>query len=110
MGTSRRDSDDGFAASDLFINSGETATNKIGSFIHGQRGMNLRKKMANASSMDTTALLLEEIADVENKLAETGKNEIRRKILRNTAEDEEEEAFADRLDDDEGVVDSAVGF
>jgi len=101
MPVSRRDSDDGFAASDLFVGSGETATNKIGSFIHGQRGMNLRKKMAASSAMDTTALLLEEIVDVEEKLAHTGKDEIRRRILLNTAENEEEEAMAAKCEDDD---------
>ena len=96
-GTTRRDSDDGFAASDLLVNNGETATNKIGSFIHGQRGLNLRRKMNSkqvlaAGAMDgSSALLIEEIPDMENRLHKTGKKELERKILINSAENEEEE-------------------
>ena len=93
----RRDSDDGFAASDLFAGNGETATNKIGSFIHGQRGLNLRSKMNSKQNLvagatdSTTALLMEEIPDMESRLQKTAKQELERRILVNSAENEDEE-------------------
>ncbi len=96
-GTSRRDSDDGFAASDLLAGNGETATNKIGSFIHGQRGLNLRRKMNSKQALvagaadSTTALLIEEIPDMEKKLQKTGQKELERRVLINSAENEDEE-------------------
>ena len=96
-GTTRRDSDDGFAASDLLAGNGETATNKIGSFIHGQRGLNLRRKMNSKQALaagaadSTTALLIEEIPDMEKKLQKTGQKEMERRVLINSAENEDEE-------------------
>jgi len=118
-GTSRRDSDDGFAASDLLAGNGETATNKIGSFIHGQRGLNLRRKMNSKQALvagasdSTTALLMEEIPDMEKRLQKTGQKEIERRVLINSAENEDEENMvmeSSMLHEDDDLNDSQVAF
>ena len=91
---SRRESDDGFAASDLLLQDGKSVNNRIGTFIHGQRGVNLRRKMnsketllARADSVGL-ALMLEEIPNVAEVLSKQSKDQHRRRVLLNTAEDD----------------------
>lgn len=85
----RRDSDDGFAANDLLLQDGQGVTNRIGTFIHGQRGLNLRRKMKTVATGDNIrlALMMEEIPDVDEKLRKHGKAELRERVLANTAEE-----------------------
>ena len=118
-GASRRDSDDGFAASDLLAGIGETATNKIGSFIHGQRGLNLRRKMNSKQALvagasdSTTALLIEEIPDMEKRLEKTGQKELERRVLINSAENEDEENMvmeSSMLHEEDDLNDSQAAF
>ena len=87
----RRDSDEGFAANDLLMNHGESVDNKIGSFIHGQRGLNLRRKMKTVAAGDNIqlALMMEDIPDMQQKLHQYGKSEQRKRIIANTNEGDE---------------------
>ena len=85
----RRDSDEGFAASDLLMQDGDSVTNRIGTFIHGQRGLNLRHKMKTLATGDNLqlALMMEEIPDMEAKLHRLGRDQLRQRAMANTAED-----------------------
>jgi len=88
----RRDSDEGFAANDLLLQDGKGVTNRIGTFIHGQRGLNLRRKMKTAATGDNLKLavmMMEEIPDVDGTLRRHGKAELRERVLANTAEEEQ---------------------
>ena len=99
---SRRDSDEGFAANDLLANNGESVDNKIGSFIHGQRSLNLRRQMNTVASGDNIqlALMMEEIPDMHKRLEKMGKQEQRKRIIVNTSEGDENAPHAENLDDD----------
>lgn len=98
---SRRDSDEGFAANDLLANNGESVDNKIGSFIHGQRSLNLRRQMKTVAAGDNIqlALMMEEIPDMHERLEKMGKQEQRKRIIVNTSEGDENAPHAENLDD-----------
>lgn len=99
----RRDSDEGFAANDLLLQDGQAVTNRIGTFIHGQRGLNLRRKMKAVAAGDNLklALMIEEIPNVGEILKKHGKAELRDRVLANTAgeEDDDKENASTLLDD-----------
>jgi hypothetical protein len=97
-----RDSEDGFAASDLLSAEGTAVEHKIGSFLHGQRSLNLRSKSKAVGAGDNVhlaALLIEDIPDIDDKLKAVSRAEMRAKILANTADDEDEKENLSSLDD-----------
>ena len=104
---SRRESDESFAASDLLLNDGKGADNRLGTFIHGQRAVSLRQK-SNRKIDTVTPLLLEDIVNVGEILAQNGKVQIRKQVLENTAEEEEDvcndQLNDSQLDEDDFVV------
>ena len=97
-----RDSEDGFAAADLFAGEGDAVEHKLGSFLHGQRSLNLRlksKAVGAGDNLHLTALLMDEIPDMTSKMEQLSKNELRQRILANTAEDDTEKENLSSLDD-----------
>ena len=90
---SRRDSEEGFAASDLLLHDGKAASNRIGTFIHGQRAVSLRQTLK--SGPKTGGLLLEDIPNVDELLAEHSKLHVRQRIFENTLEEDGKENFED---------------
>jgi hypothetical protein len=107
----RRDSDEGFAASDLLLES--YSGNKIGTFLHGQRGANLRNKQKTLKTPlqpeSSKQVFLEDIPDMERRLADHGKEQLRRRVLLNTAEDEHEEAQAGK-ENNNSLIEDDVHF
>lgn len=98
----RRDSEDGFAAADLLATEGNAVEHKLGSFLHGQRSLNLRLKSRAVGAGDNlhlTALLVEDIPDIKEKIDKVSRSELRQKILLNTAEDEADKENLSSLDD-----------
>lgn len=110
----RRDSEDGFAAADLLATEGNAVEHKLGSFLHGQRSLNLRHKSKAVGAGDNphlTALLVEDIPDVKEKIEKVSRSELRQKILMNTAEDEADKENLSSLDDSQiGELDIIAGL
>ena len=110
----RRDSEDGFAAADLLATEGNAVEHKLGSFLHGQRSLNLRLKSRAVGAGDNlhlTALLVEDIPDIKEKIEKVSRSELRQKILLNTAEDEADKENLSSLDDSQiGELDMIAGL
>lgn len=111
----RRDSEDSFAAADLLAMEGSAVEHKLGSFIHGQRSLNLRhrsKAVGAGDNLHLTALLMDEIPDMQTKMEKVSRAELRQRILTNTAEDEQEkENYNSSLDDSQlGELDIIAGL
>lgn len=97
-----RDSEDGFAAFDLLAGEGDAVEHKLGSFLHGQRSLNLRlksKAVGAGDNLHLTALLMDDIPDMEKKMEQVSRAELRTRILANTAEEDAEKENLSSLDD-----------
>jgi hypothetical protein len=103
----RRDSDD--FAWDLDATD-SSAAHKVGSFIHGQRSLNLRSKSKAVGAGDnlSLALLMEDIPNMTEKLHAVSRAQLRERVLANTAEGEEDKENASSLD--ESQLDLLLGL
>lgn len=97
-----RESDESFAASDLLASDGNSVERRLGAFLHGQRSLNLRSKSKAVGAGDNihlTALLVDDIPDLEEKIHTVSKAELQKRIIENTAEDHEDKENVSSLDD-----------
>jgi hypothetical protein len=103
----RRDSDD--FAWDLDATD-DTAANKVGSFIHGQRSLNLRHKMKTVGAGDnlSLALLMDDIPDMEKTVKALSRAQMRDRLRANTAEDEEDQENAPWQDESQSTEDELL--
>lgn len=109
----RRDSEESFAAADLLAMEGSAVEHKLGSFIHGQRSLNLRhrsKAVGAGDNLHLTALLMEEIPDMQTKMEKVSRAELRQRILTNTAEDEQEKENCSLDDSQLGELEIIAGL
>jgi hypothetical protein len=110
-----RESEDGFAASDLLSSDGASVERRLGAFLHSQRSLKLRSKskaLGAGDNVHLTALLVDHIPDLEEKIQTVSKAELRKRILENTAEDDCEKENVSSLDDSliEAELDMLTGI
>lgn len=106
----RRDSDD--FAWDLDT-ADASAAHKVGSFIHGQRSLNLRSKLKTVGAGDnlSLALLMEDIPNMTEKMHAVSRAQIRERVLANTADGEEDKENASSLDESQlAEIDLMLGL
>lgn len=85
----------------------------MGSFIHGQRSLNLRSKLKTVGAGDnlSLALLMEDIPNMTEKMHAVSRAQIRERVLANTADGEEDKENASSLDESQlAEIDLMLGL